>query len=115
MRDYFVTQAFHVEPIHKITANARGKVGADFLHIESHGRDLVVIENDLRLWLVDFGIDVAKLEHMRLHRLQENLFGQLKNTFLTGGGSDDEADREIIGARKSFGHDREHLNTGNGA
>ncbi len=68
LRDYFVTQAFHVEPIHKIAANARGKVGADFLHIESHGRDLVVIENDLRLRLVDFGIDVAKLEHMRLHR-----------------------------------------------
>src|SRR4029077_15471643 len=47
LRDYFVTQAFHVKSVHKISADAGGKVRADLLHIEAHARDLVMIENDL--------------------------------------------------------------------
>ena len=49
------------------------KIGPDLLHVEAHGRNLVVIENDLRLRLIDLGIDVAKLKDMRLHRFQKNL------------------------------------------
>ena len=80
------------------------------LHIESHGRDLVVIENDLRLRLVDFRVDVAELKHVRLHRFLENVLREFKNAFLVCGGRDDEADRKIIRAGKCFRHDRKHLN-----
>ena len=74
-----------------------------------------MIENDLGLRLIDFGIDVTKLKHVGLHRFQENLLGQLKDAFLARGRSDDETDWKIITARKRFGHDRKHLNTGDGA
>ena len=73
-----------------------------------------MIENDLRLWLIDLGIDVAKLEHVCLHRFQEDSPGQLENAFLAGGGGDYETNRKIITARERFGHDREHLDSGNG-
>ena len=111
LRDDFVTQAFHVEAIHKITADAGGKVGADLLHIETHRRNFVVIENDLRLRLIDLSVDVTKLKNVGLHRFQENLLGQLKDAFLARGRSDHETDWKIITARKRFRHDREHLNT----
>src|SRR5438477_1613257 len=114
LRDYLVTQAVHVEPIHKITADAGRKIRPDLLHIEPHGRNLVMIENDLRLWLIDLGVDVAKLEHVCLHRFEEDSPGQLENAFLAGSGSDYETDRKIITARERFGHDREHLDSRNG-
>ena len=57
--------------VDEISADAGGKIGADLLHVETHGRNLVVIENDLRLRLIDLGIDVAELEHVRLHRFAE--------------------------------------------
>ena len=72
LRNDLVAQAFHVEPVDVIAADAGGEIGADLLHVESHRRDLVVIENDLRLRLVDLGVDVAKLKHVRLHRFLEN-------------------------------------------
>src|SRR5213076_874292 len=73
-----------------------------------------MVENDLRLLLIDLGIDVAKLEHVCLHRLEEDSPGQLENAFLAGSGGDYETDRKIITARERFGHDREHLDSGNG-
>src|SRR5207249_11899989 len=106
--------AVHVEPIHKITANAGRKIGSDLLHIEAHRRNLVMIENNLRLGLIYVGIDVAKLKDMCLHCCEENLLGQLENAFLAGSGGDYETNRKIITTRKRFRHDREHLDSGNG-
>ena len=110
LRDDFVAEAFHVEPVDVISADAGREIGADLLHIEAHGRDLVVIENDLRLRLVDFRVDVAELKHVRLHRFLENLLCEFENSFLVCGGGDDEADRKIVRAGKRFRHDRKHLN-----
>ena len=75
LRNHLVTQAVHVEPIDKIAADAGGEIGTNLLHVESHRRHFVMIENDLRLGLIDFGIDVAKLKNVCLHRFQKDLLG----------------------------------------
>ena len=69
LRDDLVTQPLHVEPVNKITADTGGEVCADLLHVQAHCRNFVMIENDLRLRLIDLGIEVAKIEDMCLHRL----------------------------------------------
>src|SRR5262249_42301989 len=108
--DDLVAEAFHVEPVNVISADAGRKIGADLLHIESHGRDLVMVENDPRLRLVDFRVDVTELKYVRLHRLEENVLREFKDSFLVRGGRDDKADRKIVRAGKRFRHDRKHLN-----
>ena len=44
-----------------------------------------MIENDLGLRLIDLGVDVAKLETRCLHRLHENLLGEIENAVLVRG------------------------------
>src|ERR1700745_1954985 len=69
-----------------------------------------MIENDLRLGLVDLSVDVAELKHVRLHCLLENLAGKFQDAFLIGGGSNDKANRKVVRAWQRLGHDRKHLN-----
>ena len=116
LRDHFVAQAVHVEPVDVIAADAGGEIGADLLHVEPHGRNLVMIENDLGLRLVDLGVDIAELEHVRLPSpLPKISLANSRMRSWSGGRSDNEADREIVRAGQRFRHDREHLDAGNGS
>ncbi len=58
------------------------EIGADLLHVEAHRRDLVVIEHDLRLRLIDLGVDVAELKNVRLHRLLKYVLRELEDAFV---------------------------------
>src|SRR6185295_4717916 len=99
----------------EVAADAGGEIGADLLHVQSHGCDLVVIENDLGLRLIDLGVDVAELEDVRRHRFLENLFGELENPLLISGRGDDKTDREIVRTWKRGRHDGKHLDSRNRA
>jgi hypothetical protein len=55
-----------------------------------------VVDHDLRLRLINFRVDIAKLEHVSLHRFLENGLGEFKDAFLIGGRGNDEADRKIV-------------------
>src|SRR6516162_8959046 len=92
----FIAQSFHVEPVNVIAADAGREIGANLLHVESHRGNFVMIENDLRLGLVDLGVDVAELKHVRLHCLLENLLGKFQDAFLIGGGSNDKANGKVV-------------------
>src|SRR5213078_2837323 len=72
-----------------------------------------MIENNRRLGLVDFRIDVAELENVRLHRFGENLLSEFEDAFLVGSRGDHEADWKIIRTRERRWHDRKHLDAGN--
>src|SRR5204863_7831103 len=108
-----VTAACDVESVDIIPANGCREIGANLLHIQPECSHLVVIEIDLGLRLVDFGIDVAKPKHVRLHRFAEYLLREFEDSPLIRRGSDDETHREIIAARQRRGHYRKHLDTRN--
>ena len=78
LRDHFVASSGDIEAIDEVTSDARGKIGPHLLHVEAHCRHFVVIENDLRLGLVDSGIDINEVKHSGLHRLELNLFCQIE-------------------------------------
>src|SRR5262249_5547988 len=80
--DDLITEASHGEPVNVISADAGRKIGTDLLHIESHRRNLVMIDNDPRLRLIDFRVDVTELEYVRLHRLEENVLRKFKDSLL---------------------------------
>src|SRR4029077_4832839 len=102
-----------VKPIYVVAADAGREISAHPLHVETHCRNFVMIENNFRLRLIDFRVDVAKLENMGLHRFLKDLAGEFENAFLIGGGCDHETDGKIIRAGKGRGHDRKHLYTWN--
>ena len=85
LRNHLVAAAGDVEPVDEVAADAGGEVGADLLHVQTHRRDFVVIENDLRLRLIDLGVDVRESEHARLHRFRLNLLREFEDAFRIGG------------------------------
>ena len=81
-----VTPAGNVEAIDEVAADARRKIGAHQLHIETHRGHLVVVENNFGLRLIDLGVDQRwEIKHPALGRLLLNLLGELQNALRIGG------------------------------
>src|SRR5262249_39122122 len=101
------------ESVDIISSDGGTEIGADLLHIQPECSHLVVIEINLGLRLVDFGVDVAKPKYVRLHCFGEYLLREFEDSLLIRGGSDDETNREIIAAGQRRGHDRKQLDPRN--
>ncbi len=71
-----------------------------------------MIENNLRLRLIDFRIDVGESENASLHRFGLNLFREFKDALGVGGRSNDKGDGETFTAGKCRRHNGKHLNAG---
>ena len=74
-----------------------------------------MIEHDLRLRLIDLGVDVAELEDVRLHRFHENLPREFENAVLIRRRCNNKAYRKVVAARQRRRHDRKHLDSRDGA
>ena len=82
LRNDLVAAAGDVEPVNVIAADRCGQISTDLRHVEPHRRDLVMIENNLRLRLIDLRVDVRKAEHAGLHGFHLQILRQLKNPVL---------------------------------
>ena len=61
-----------------------------------------MVDNDPRLRLVDFRVNVPELKHVRLRRLLENILREFKYSLLVCSRRDDKTDRKIVRAGKRF-------------
>ena len=55
-----VTASGNVETIDIISADGRGEIGSHLLHVQAERSHFVVIENNLRLRLIDLCVDVRE-------------------------------------------------------
>src|SRR5258708_2824295 len=101
LRNDLVGAAVQIEAIDEVAAKHRRQVRADLLHVDPHRRDLIAVEDDLRLRLIDPHIaDGRERELPALDRLLRELLGKAEDLIVAGRRLDHEFHREESGARK---------------
>src|SRR5205814_667304 len=114
LRDDLVAAARDAEAVDEVPAHRCAQILADALEVETQLRDLLAVELDLRLRLIDLGVDDGREgEHPARRRLLLDLLREAEDLARLGGGGDDDLDRERPSARQRRRKDAEGLHAGN--
>src|SRR5690606_36924934 len=115
LRDDLVAAALDAEAVDEIAADGRGQIRADLLQVEAHAGDLVAVEHDLRLRLVDLGVDIEKHELAAGHGAALQLAGKLQDAIVRSGRGQHKLDRKRAAAGQRGRQHRKHREAGDGA